>query len=170
MTFFKAAGVSEEQLRDDQTRQFIYNFLDQHGGVDKAIASIRSAPSAPKSHPVCSQGDLTSSSTVQGKMAPPSRQYPKAPAPPPQMNEQRLEIHQSHSQVPPPVLKCTQDEYAAKIKKLEMQINSLKGQLENKEKQIANYQTDLSDKKKKLQQCMKRIRKLEGNLSKIRYE
>lgn len=50
--FFNLAGVSEHQLKDDETRDFIYKFIDQHGGVAKAIESIRDAPSLPSNQPV----------------------------------------------------------------------------------------------------------------------
>ncbi|KAF0752333.1 neural Wiskott-Aldrich syndrome protein-like isoform X1 [Aphis craccivora] len=33
-TFFAKAGVSESQLRNPQTRDFIYDFIDKHGGMD----------------------------------------------------------------------------------------------------------------------------------------
>lgn len=32
--FFVRAGVSDSQLRDRDTREFIYDFINSHGGVD----------------------------------------------------------------------------------------------------------------------------------------
>lgn len=32
--FFLRAGVSESQLRDKETRDFIYDFIKNHGGVN----------------------------------------------------------------------------------------------------------------------------------------
>lgn len=32
--FFLRAGVSESQLRDKDTRDFIYDFIKNHGGVN----------------------------------------------------------------------------------------------------------------------------------------
>lgn len=43
--FFNLAGVSEKQLKDDETRDFIYKFIENHGGVQKAIESARDVTS-----------------------------------------------------------------------------------------------------------------------------
>lgn len=32
--FFDMVGVSEHQLRDQETREFIYNFIESHGGMN----------------------------------------------------------------------------------------------------------------------------------------
>ncbi|KAJ8920642.1 hypothetical protein NQ315_004781 [Exocentrus adspersus] len=38
--FFKKAGVSEQQLEDKGIREFLYNFVDTHGGRDAVIRDI----------------------------------------------------------------------------------------------------------------------------------
>ncbi|CAG2104881.1 unnamed protein product [Medioppia subpectinata] len=44
--FFAEAGVSEEQLEDNEIRNFIFDFLDKHGGVVAALQEVRApAPS-----------------------------------------------------------------------------------------------------------------------------
>ncbi|KAG1671420.1 Wiskott-Aldrich syndrome protein [Nymphon striatum] len=40
--FFKQAGVSVNDLKDKRIRDFIYGFLDEHGGVEAAIKSVSS--------------------------------------------------------------------------------------------------------------------------------
>ena len=37
---FTAAGVTEEQMQDKDTAQFIINYVEQHGGIDKAVREI----------------------------------------------------------------------------------------------------------------------------------
>jgi Wiskott-Aldrich syndrome protein len=35
--FFSRAGVSEQELQDKETQDFIYEFIERHGGVDAAL-------------------------------------------------------------------------------------------------------------------------------------
>ncbi|XP_050537126.1 actin nucleation-promoting factor WASL-like [Daktulosphaira vitifoliae] len=46
-TFFAKAGVSESQLRNPQTREFIYNFIDTHGGIDAIKDAVQDSPVPP---------------------------------------------------------------------------------------------------------------------------
>lgn len=39
--FFNHAGVSDSQLQDQDTRNFIYDFIREHGGVEAAIQEVR---------------------------------------------------------------------------------------------------------------------------------
>ncbi len=39
--FFSKAGVSERELADKETRDFIYDFIDKHGGLEAAIQEVR---------------------------------------------------------------------------------------------------------------------------------
>ncbi|XP_050428511.1 actin nucleation-promoting factor WASL-like [Adelges cooleyi] len=46
-TFFAKAGVSESQLRNPQTREFIYDFIDKHGGIDAIKDAVDNSPVPP---------------------------------------------------------------------------------------------------------------------------
>ncbi|XP_017474623.1 PREDICTED: neural Wiskott-Aldrich syndrome protein-like [Rhagoletis zephyria] len=52
LTFLQSAGVTQDQLQDKNTVKFIYDFLDQHGGRDKALAEIENPPPPPQMPPV----------------------------------------------------------------------------------------------------------------------
>ncbi|VVC46089.1 CRIB domain,PH domain-like,WASP family, EVH1 domain,WH1/EVH1 domain,WH2 domain,Wiscott-Aldrich syndrome [Cinara cedri] len=45
--FFAKAGVSESQLRNPQTRDFIYDFIDKHGGMDAIKEAVQDSPVPP---------------------------------------------------------------------------------------------------------------------------
>lgn len=38
--FFEKVGVSDDQLRDRETREFIYDFIETHGGINAVKAAI----------------------------------------------------------------------------------------------------------------------------------
>lgn len=38
--FFEKVGVSDDQLRDRETREFIYDFIESHGGINAVKAAI----------------------------------------------------------------------------------------------------------------------------------
>lgn len=38
--FFSKAGVSEKELQDKETRDFIYDFIDKHGGIEAAMQEV----------------------------------------------------------------------------------------------------------------------------------
>lgn len=40
--FFQKAGVDERALQDKDTREFIYDFIDKHGGVEAALREVNS--------------------------------------------------------------------------------------------------------------------------------
>ena len=40
--FFHKAGVDERALQDKDTRDFIYDFIDKHGGVEAALREVNS--------------------------------------------------------------------------------------------------------------------------------
>lgn len=42
--FFQKAGVDEKALQDKDTRDFIYDFIDKHGGVEAALREVNSIP------------------------------------------------------------------------------------------------------------------------------
>lgn len=39
---FDSAGITEKELEDQDTSQFIYDFVEKHGGIDKATAEMES--------------------------------------------------------------------------------------------------------------------------------
>ena len=41
--FFHKAGVDEKALQDKDTRDFIYDFIDKHGGVEAALREVNSS-------------------------------------------------------------------------------------------------------------------------------
>ncbi|KAG8234185.1 hypothetical protein J437_LFUL007345 [Ladona fulva] len=49
--FFDMAGVSESQLQDRETREFIYDFINRHGGLDAVKGDIHATPSPPSGPP-----------------------------------------------------------------------------------------------------------------------
>lgn len=81
LKFFARAGISESHLKDKATREFIYDFIDKHGGKEAAIreisslqpnAGLFSAPPVPARNPP--------STPQTARMAPPA---PPMAAPPP---------------------------------------------------------------------------------------
>ncbi|XP_054168787.1 actin nucleation-promoting factor WASL-like [Oppia nitens] len=42
--FFEEAGISKEQLQDRDTRHFIYDFIEKHGGIEAALQEVKSPP------------------------------------------------------------------------------------------------------------------------------
>lgn len=45
--FFKKAGVSQMQLQDRDTREFIYDFICKNGGREAAVQQVKSTKPAP---------------------------------------------------------------------------------------------------------------------------
>ncbi|CAG7716878.1 unnamed protein product [Allacma fusca] len=91
-TFFERVGVSVNQLEDDETRQFIYNFIEKHGGreaVKNEISSAGRAPAPPPSSaypgsnppPVPQRHPINHNSGTNKPSAPPPP--PSRPVPPP---------------------------------------------------------------------------------------
>jgi len=91
--FFQKAGVDEKTLQDKDTRDFIYDFIDKHGGVEAALREVNNSP------------DLFAPPPPPRAMAPPNNATratpPQAPPPPPQVSS----LSRSSSSVtrtPPP--------------------------------------------------------------------
>ncbi|KAK9500929.1 hypothetical protein O3M35_002091 [Rhynocoris fuscipes] len=66
--FFQEAGVSENHLRDRDTREFIYDFINSHGGIEAVKCTIDPPPVPVRARP---------------PPPPPNRAPPTAPPPPP---------------------------------------------------------------------------------------
>lgn len=103
--FFNKAGVSDIQLRDKDTREFIYDFINTHGGID-AVKKEVVEQNVPKKQPSKQENTSVNPPPVPartavnrsapppppGKTKPPNRaqppprpnNIPRAPEPPPQ--------------------------------------------------------------------------------------
>ncbi|KAK2724141.1 hypothetical protein QYM36_000864 [Artemia franciscana] len=73
--FFNLAGITEDQLADSETRNFIYDFISQRGGVEAAMREA-SKPAPP---PVPTRGPAT---PQVNRSAPPPPARQQAPPPP----------------------------------------------------------------------------------------
>ncbi|GFG33499.1 hypothetical protein Cfor_04970 [Coptotermes formosanus] len=87
--FFVKAGVSDSQLQDRETREFIYDFINRHGGMD-AVKDEVVYPQAPQPPvgppPVPARSAPISNFQYQARSAPPpppSRTNAHPPPPPP---------------------------------------------------------------------------------------
>lgn len=70
--FFERAGVSEKQLQDKDTRDFIYSFINKHGGANALVDSIdNKTPSLPPVPPVPPRGAVRTPSKAHVRAAPP---------------------------------------------------------------------------------------------------
>eukprot|EP00794_Sanderia_malayensis_P003079 gene3079-3544_t len=67
---FDNAGITEKELQDEETSNFIYDFVESHGGIDLALESFNK-PSAPLPSPPHDAG--------LPPPPPPSRNAPRAP-------------------------------------------------------------------------------------------
>ena len=88
--FFSKAGVSEKELADKETREFIYDFIDKHGGVEAALKEVERKQSEAASQPtnginnqVRQQGNYQLQEQIQNAPAPPPRQSSMSRPPPP---------------------------------------------------------------------------------------
>ncbi|XP_034255954.1 neural Wiskott-Aldrich syndrome protein-like isoform X2 [Thrips palmi] len=80
--FFAKAGVSETQLQDKNTRDFIYDFIKNHGGIDRVKDEVQS-PDVPLQSPDVPPPPVparTVQSSASIRTAPP-------PPPPPSRNQ-----------------------------------------------------------------------------------
>lgn len=84
--FFAKAGVSETQLQDKNTRDFIYDFIKNHGGIDRVKDEVQS-PDVPLQSPDVPPPPVPAR-TVQSNAS--IRTAPPPPPPP------------SRNQLPPP--------------------------------------------------------------------
>lgn len=104
--FFNKAGVSDKQLRDRDTREFIYDFINTHGGLDAVKSEVveqvpkKPPPKTPNEHIPVNPPPVPARTTVNrsapppppGKTRPPTRgqppprpsNIPRAPEPPAQ--------------------------------------------------------------------------------------
>ena len=86
--FFSKAGVSERELQDKDTRDFIYDFIDKHGGIEAALLEVdrkasNKAAAAAQQAAAQQSAAATSPAVTAPAPAPPPRQSSIARPPPP---------------------------------------------------------------------------------------
>ncbi|KAK4302747.1 hypothetical protein Pmani_025179 [Petrolisthes manimaculis] len=78
--FFNMVGVSQQQLSDIQTREFIYDFIERNGGVEKAMLETQRYSSLPRPPGTNQAPPTTSPSSLISPVPPPLL---TSPGPPP---------------------------------------------------------------------------------------
>ena len=95
--FFQKAGVDEKTLQDKDTREFIYDFIDKHGGVEAALREVNNSPDILAPPPPPRSAAVQQPSVV-------SRPTPThaPPPPPPVSNLSRSSSMVTRTPPPPP--------------------------------------------------------------------
>ena len=77
-------GVTNDQLEDKKTAEFIYDFVEKHGGIEKANQELERQNSRPAPPRPSHRGKGHGGRGGRGvPPPPPTRDSPSAPAPPP---------------------------------------------------------------------------------------
>jgi len=102
--FFHKAGVDEKALQDKDTRDFIYDFIDKHGGVEAALREVNSNGNSMEltAAPPPPPRSLTNPGQLSSRPPPPSRVQAAAPPPPPPTSAPSNRSAPSHRAPPPP--------------------------------------------------------------------
>jgi len=102
--FFHKAGVDEKALQDKDTRDFIYDFIDKHGGVEAALREVNSNGNSMEltAAPPPPPRSLTNPGQPSSRPPPPSRVQAAAPPPPPPASAPSNRSAPSHRAPPPP--------------------------------------------------------------------
>lgn len=102
--FFHKAGVDEKALQDKDTRDFIYDFIDKHGGVEAALREVNSNGNSMEltAAPPPPPRSLTNPGQPSSRPPPPSRVQAAAPPPPPPTSAPSNRSAPSHRAPPPP--------------------------------------------------------------------
>ncbi|OWF35295.1 Wiskott-Aldrich syndrome protein [Mizuhopecten yessoensis] len=87
---FESVGIDENEVVDKETVDFIYDFVEQHGGIDAVKAEMASRP--PPDAPSAAPPAVPPQRTAGRAPPPPSRPGPAAPPPP----------SRAHQAPPPP--------------------------------------------------------------------
>ncbi|XP_033746820.1 neural Wiskott-Aldrich syndrome protein-like [Pecten maximus] len=87
---FESVGIDENEVVDKETVDFIYDFVEQHGGIDAVKAEMASRP--PPIFPSAAPPAVPPQRTANRAPPPPSRPGPAAPPPP----------SRAHQAPPPP--------------------------------------------------------------------
>ncbi|XP_052737393.1 actin nucleation-promoting factor WASL isoform X1 [Bicyclus anynana] len=117
-SFFSKAGITEVQLKDHATRQFIYDFINKNGGMDAVKEELHDAPKAnesprgampppPPAPPVPSRAPHPPAPPSRAPPPPPARAVPPPPPPPVTLHTPRNppppRPHQPPASAPPSV-------------------------------------------------------------------
>ncbi|XP_069142757.1 actin nucleation-promoting factor WASL-like [Argopecten irradians] len=87
---FESVGIDENEVVDKETVDFIYDFVEQHGGIDAVKAEMASRP--PPAAPAAAPPAVPPQRTANRAPPPPSRPGPTGPPPP----------SRAHQAPPPP--------------------------------------------------------------------
>ena len=99
--FFSKAGVSERELQDKDTRDFIYDFIDKHGGIEAALEEVERKTPAPAPPP--RQSSITRPPPPSKVQATPPNKAPPPPSPAGgDAHHERQQTRRVHHQAPPP--------------------------------------------------------------------
>ncbi|XP_046400040.1 neural Wiskott-Aldrich syndrome protein-like [Ischnura elegans] len=104
--FFAMAGVSDSQLQDRETREFIYDFINRHGGIDAVKEDLHATPSPPSGpSPLSSAPSMPPQ--LQGPPPPVPARFVNAPgmrttAPPPPPQQPPPPVRTGPLPPPPP--------------------------------------------------------------------
>ena len=98
---FDSAGVTEGQLQDEDTSQFIYNFIEQNGGIEKATEELERSRHS-KASPPTDAHQVPSPRPRTASNPPTPRQRPARPPPIPPPQPTRSAPPPPPSTVPPP--------------------------------------------------------------------
>ncbi|XP_045623813.2 actin nucleation-promoting factor WASL isoform X1 [Procambarus clarkii] len=90
--FFNMVGVSQQQLSDTRTREFIYDFIERNGGVEKAMQETQKYASQP----------LDTTHTENSHSPPPPPAKPLPPPTPPTVPSHNSVIGSRAAPPPPP--------------------------------------------------------------------
>ena len=93
--FFSKAGVSEKELADKETREFIYDFIDKHGGVEAALKEVERKQTL-------EAAQSSNNTNHRGMPYPITDQGQSAPAPPPRQSSMGRPPPPSQVQASPP--------------------------------------------------------------------
>ena len=98
--FFQKAGVDERILQNKDTREFIYDFIDKHGGVEAALREVNSLTEGIAPPPPPRILTAPSSVAASPRSGAPSNQPP--PPPPLQQHHQTQVARSSSMRAAPP--------------------------------------------------------------------
>merc|ERR1719186_1933759 len=100
--FFQRAGVDEAALLDHDTREFIYDFIDKHGGVEAALREVNNQPDSMMGALSSAPPPPPRSAQPTSRPPPPSRVQATAPPPPPSQRPSTQPIQKAPPPPPPP--------------------------------------------------------------------
>ncbi|KAJ1525200.1 hypothetical protein ONE63_010032 [Megalurothrips usitatus] len=109
--FLAKAGVSESQLQDKNTRDFIYGFINDNGGIDRVKSEVQVPDVPPPPVPARSAPTNASIRTAPPPPPPPSRTQLPPPLPP---SQAPVAVSTPRPPPPPPLRTLPQRQDSAK--------------------------------------------------------